>query len=117
MSATLHAGLAAGGWYQLTLMEQLANVGSEVGRAAQAKALGNDRRLASALDRCLELFDLTLSDNRWRFRRREIARAREVVCDFFIGSNAYGSSAESLDRYFLAYAVAARSDRHHSASA
>ena len=95
----------------MSLMEQLANIGSEVGRAARAKALGSDARSWAALERGLELFDLTLADERWRGRRREIARAREVVCDFAIGDNAYRSSAESLDRYFLAFAVAARAQR------
>lgn len=111
MSATLHAGLAAGRWRDLTLMEQLANIGSEVGRATRAKSIGSDQRFANALDRCLELFDLTITDDRWRYRRREITRAREVVCDFLVGDNAYDSTADSLDRYFLPYAIAARSER------
>jgi hypothetical protein len=111
MSATLHAGLAAGRWRELTLMEQFANIGSEVSRASRAKAVGNDQRLASALDRCLELFDLTIADDRWKFRRREITRAREVVCDFLVGDNAFDSSTDSLDRYFLSFAVAARRQR------
>jgi hypothetical protein len=110
MGAPLHPGLAAGRWYELTLMEQLANIGSEVGRATRAKSQGNDRRLAGALDRALEL-DLTLADERWRGRLKEIARAREVVCDFLVGDNEYGSTAESLDRYFLPFAMAARRDR------
>jgi len=101
-------GLAAGRWQELTLLEQLANIGSEVGRAIRAKSLNNEERLAGALDRCLELFDLTLADDRWRHRRREIARAREVVCDYLVGDNAYGSTAEWLDGYFLPFAVAAR---------
>jgi hypothetical protein len=112
MSATLHAGLAAGRWGELSLMEQLANIGSEVGRASRAKAASNDERLANAMDRCLELFDLTIADDRWRFRRREITRAREVVCDFLVGDNAYGSSPDSLERYFLPFAVAARRQRN-----
>ncbi len=108
MTEARHATLAAGRWNQLTLVQQLANIGSEVGRAARAKSSGNESRLVPAIDRCLELFDLTLADERWRGRRREIARAREVVCDFLVGDNLFGSSAESLDRYFLAFAVAAR---------
>jgi hypothetical protein len=108
VSTVLHSGLAAGRWLELTVLEQLANIGSEVGRATRAKSLGNDQRFANALDRSLELFDLTIADDRWRYRRREIARAREVVCDFLVGDNAYGSTAGSLDRYFLPYAVAAR---------
>lgn len=110
-SPPLHPGLAAGRWFELSLVEQLANVGSEVGRAARARSRGHEQGLAAALDRTLELFDLTLADERWAGRRREIARAREVVCDFLVGDNEYGSTAESLDRYFLAFAMAARRGR------
>ena len=111
MTATLHPGLAAGRWHELSLLEQLANIGSEVGRATRAKSLGNEERLANALDRCLDLFDLTLADDRWRHRRREIARAREIVCDFLVGDNDTRSTAESLDAYFLPFAVASRGKR------
>lgn len=111
MTGTLHLGLAAGRWLELSLLEQLANIGSEVGRATRAKSLGNQERLANALDRCLELFDLTLADDRWRYRRREIARAREIVCDFLVGDNDARSTAESLDAYFLPFATASRGDR------
>ena len=92
-------------------MEQLANVGSEVGRATSAKAAGNEPRMDAALDRALELFDLTLADERWRERLREIAKAREVVCDYVAGGNTFGSSRESLDAWFLPFAMAARRDR------
>lgn len=111
MSGVLHLRLANEGWQQLTLMEQLANIGSEVGRAARARSQGNQDRFAGALDRALELFDLTLADDRWRGRRREIARAREVVCDFLVGDNEFRSTVESLDAYFLPFAMAARRDR------
>lgn len=111
MTTALHPGLAGGRWRDLTLMEQLANIGSEVGRATMAKSIGKDQRFTNALDRCLELFDLTIADDRWRDRRREITRAREVVCDFLVGDNEYGSTAASLDRYFLPYMIAARSER------
>ncbi len=62
----------------------------------------------SALFRALDLFDLTLDDPRHRqspSRLREIARAREVVVDLFDGSNQYGSSHASLERYFDAFAT------------
>jgi len=65
----------------------------------------------AAFDRALELFDLTLEDRRWETRRKEIARAREVFCDYLVGDNEYGSTAASLDSYFLAFAVAARRAR------
>lgn len=107
MTAPVHAGLSAGRWTELSLLEQLANIGSEVGRASRAKSSGKEERLAAALERAVELFDLTLADSRWRGRRGEIARAREVVCDFLVGANQYGSTAESLDAYFVPFAAAA----------
>jgi hypothetical protein len=108
---TLHASLSAGRWNELTLMEQLGNIGSEVGRASRAKAQAKEPRFTAALDRALELFDLTLADQRWATRRKEIARAREVVCDFLVGDNTYATTADSLDTYFLSFAVAARASR------
>jgi hypothetical protein len=107
-----HREAAAGAWYELSLMEQMGNIGTEVGRAASAKEGGNDERAWNALVRALELFDLTIADERWRGPKvREICRAREVFCDFVAGGNQYKSTAESLDRYFLPFAVAAR--RHN----
>ena len=107
----LHPGLTAERWEAFTLAEQLGNVGTEVARAMRAKASGNEERMSYALDRAHELFDFTLGDVRWRGRRREIARSREVVCDFLVGDNVYGSTAASLDRYFLAFAAKARRGR------
>jgi hypothetical protein len=105
-----HPGLAAGRWGQLSLAEQLANVGSEVGRMRRWRE--RDERLATgAFDRALELLDLTLADPRWRGRLSEIARARELLCDAAAGGGAYGSTLEGLDRYFLAFAVSARKSR------
>ena len=105
-----HRELAAGRWWTLTLAQQLGNVGSEVSRAARWTGRKSD--LAErAFHRALELFDLMLDDPRHRQmpqRLREIARAREVVADFFAGTNEYRSTATSLQKYFDAYAVAAR---------
>jgi hypothetical protein len=106
-STPAHRELAAGRWGRLTLAEQLANVGSEVGRLRRFS--GRDERLAAgAFERALELLDLTLADARWRGRLKEIARARELLCDAAAGGGEYGSTLDALDRYFLAFAVAAR---------
>jgi hypothetical protein len=108
-----HRELAAGRWGRLSLAEQLANVGSEVGRLRRFS--GQDERLAAgAFERALELLDLTLADVRWRGRFREIARARELLCDAAAGGGEYGSTLDAVDRYFLAFAVSARAtlNRH-----
>ena len=104
-----HASLAAGRWFQLSLAEQLGNIGSEVNRAIKA---GTDKqRFDGAVCRALELFHLTLMDKRWGRRLKEIARAKEVFCDAVLGGHEYGSSLESLNTYFFQFACAARIDR------
>lgn len=92
-------------------MEQLGNIGSEIGRANRAKRAGNEARMWSAMERALELIDLTVADQRWSGRRKEILRARELICDYLVGDNDYRSTGESLDAYFLPFAVAARAER------
>jgi hypothetical protein len=89
------------------LLEQLGNVGSEVGRALKSSESMPERSRA-ALDRALELIDLTAIDPRWADRLKEILRAREVVCDYFLGDQQYGFSAATLEQYFMDFALAAR---------
>lgn len=108
--APLHEQLAAGRWHTLSLMEQLANVGSDVARAA--RWYEKDRqRCEQAFDRAVELLDLTIADERWKGRRKELTRARELLCDAMFGGNTYGSDLASLDRYFFHFAMAARAGR------
>jgi hypothetical protein len=71
----------------------------------------NPATAQAALYRGLELFDLMLDDPQHRrsvARLREIARAREVVVDFFVGANEYGSTGPALQKYFDQFALAAR---------
>ena len=104
-----HASLAAGRWQTLTLMEQLGNVGSEVERALRAHAQARTDRFERALDRALELFDLTASDARWELhQRREVLRAREQFCRVFYDDTAEPDLADYLRKYFLQFAVAGR---------
>lgn len=105
----IHKSLADGRWRTFSIVEQLAHIGSEVSRAVGAKNAGDRARMDGAVERALELFDLTMDDPKNRGARLgEVCRAREVVCDFFWGDNEYHSTGESLDRYFLPYAGAAR---------
>ncbi|PIQ75289.1 MAG: hypothetical protein CO001_01445 [Candidatus Portnoybacteria bacterium CG_4_8_14_3_um_filter_40_10] len=102
-----HKELAAGRWQELSLAEQMGNIGSEVSRASRQK--GKDEKLFwLAVEKALELFDLTLEDLRWKGRRQEIARAREVFCDAVYGGKLYKSSLTDLVRYFDHFALAAR---------
>ena len=96
-------------WATLSLAEQMGNIGSEVQRAIRANASGRGNRFDSAFARALELFDLTATDRRWSgHRRREILRAREEFCRLFFDPSVSPHSAAGLNRYFLAFARAAR---------
>lgn len=108
-----HNDLAGGRWFELSLEEQMGNIGSEVGRSINWKNKGNQDQSLKAMHRGLELFDLSLQDKRWNLPKlKEIARAREVVCDFFAGGNEYKSDEFFLNSYFMQFAIAARR-RHY----
>lgn len=103
-----HAELAKGGWQRLTLAEQMGNIGSEVNRAL-CNRHRDLKRYENAITRALELFDLTISDSRWRNRLKEIARAREVFCDAaFADGKQFKSSLEDMNRYLYCFALASR---------
>jgi hypothetical protein len=102
-----HSTQAAGAWQQRSLMDQLANVGSEVGRIRKWRERNRDLS-EKAFARALELLDMTISDSRWQGRRKELTRARTLLCDAMDGGIEHGTTLEAMDRYFLAFAVAAR---------
>lgn len=105
-----HKTLAAGRWFELSIMEQLGNVGGEIHRALMWKDK-NKEACRRALNRALELMDFTISDERWRAypgRLKELVRAREVIGDAMYGGKEYGSTLEDLDRYFFLFALGAR---------
>jgi hypothetical protein len=106
-----HRALAAGRWCQFSLVEQLANTGSEVERALNWKQRGNVEYGMRAIERALELLDLTIADARHRGRLRELTRLREVLVDYFYADNGFGSSPARWHTYFHAFAVAARAGR------
>ncbi len=109
MSEWRHREMAAGAWWSLTLCEQMGHIGSEVGRALSWQ-IRKPAIAQGALERALELIDLTLADPRHlrsAARLREIARAREVLLDFLVGPNQYRSTGPALRRYFDIFALAA----------
>ncbi len=103
-----HKMLTPERWYALSMEEQLGNIGSEVSRAGKWQHK-DQKYFWGAVERALELFDLTLADSRLSgARRREIARAREVFCDAVFGGTEYKTTFENLLPYFDQFAIAAR---------
>ena len=107
-----HTTLATGRWNTFSFFMQMANIGSEVGRALKWQNKDNENcRLAA--ERALELLDLTLEDpkNNTSSRRKELWRLREVMADSLFFDNAYGSTDQSWHNYFNAFAYAASKER------
>ena len=100
-------------WFGMTLMEQMGNIGSEVGRSINARRSGDEARFQAALRRALDLFNATvegmLRDK--SFRAREVLRARDQYLSLFFGDNPDLSDAPALERYFSQFAMAARRNR------
>ena len=118
MTRVLHRNAAGGGWARLELVEQLGNVGSEVERTIRAHEAGRADRFDAALERTLELFDLTAADPRWRGHRcQEILRAREEFCRLFFDPDVPPDSSRGLSHYFFGFACAARALHYRRQSA
>lgn len=101
-------------WHKFNILEQMGNIGSEIYRAVSWQKRNSPEQSRQALDTALELFDLTLADPRWIIingRIKEITRAREVVCEFFLGQNQHNETGDKLMKYFDEFALAARKDK------
>ncbi|MBI5449004.1 hypothetical protein HY948_01675 [Candidatus Gottesmanbacteria bacterium] len=103
-----HRDLEEKRWAAMPLVEQMANIGSEVIRFMKWKGKNNHEYAHLALLRALELFDLTLTAKTVSSELREVARARELWLDYSMGDNQYRQTASQWEKYFTAFAYAAR---------
>ena len=78
-----HKNLAGGRWFKLSFYEQMANIGSEAGRAIKWKNQNNAEYCRLAFERALELLDLTASDEKNKKRLKEL----KVSAQVFVGEN------------------------------
>lgn len=84
----------------MSLAEQMGNIGSEISRALNWQNKGKPEMSLRAVDRALELLDLSLAAADTYPRLKEIARVREAVVDYFYGDNEFGSSEKLWRGYF-----------------
>ena len=97
-----------GNWNKLNLIEQMANVGSEVERTISWKNKGNTKYSKLAFIRALELMDLTINCDKNRKRLKELTRVREALVDYFEYNNRFSSSDKLWQKYFFAFNDSAR---------
>ncbi len=103
-----HKGLSDGRWAQMSLSEQMANIGSEVSRALNWQNKRKKELSQNAASRALELIDFSLDSISFFPRLKEFARLRETIADYFFGSNQFCSSEVLWRKYFDHFAYAAR---------
>jgi hypothetical protein len=105
-----HKELAKGRWAEMSLCEQMANIGSEVSRAFNWRKKNRHDLSKEAINRALELLDLTVGSQSRYSRLKECLRLREGLVDYFYGDNAFSSSEIIWRKYFDAFVYAARKD-------
>jgi len=106
-----HKSLSEGRWAELSLCEQMANIGSEVLRAIKWRNKGKEELSKRASARALELLDFSLDSNKSLPRLKEFARLREAVVDYLYGTNEFSSSDILWQKYFDHFTFMARRDR------
>ena len=97
-----HETLSNGAWADMTLAQQMANIGSESYRATKWLAKGRNDNAERAFERMQELVDLTIEYGRKNQSNRkallkEICRFRELFCAAFLDSNL--TELTSLNHY------------------
>jgi hypothetical protein len=108
MKPIRHKQLAGGRWFELSFVEQMANIGADVGRAISWRTKGNVTYSNHAVERALELIGLTILDEKNRSRLKELCRVRELLIDHFLLDNEYQSTEEGWEKYFHPFTWAAR---------
>jgi len=95
-----HKDLSQERWSEMTICEQMANIGSEVGRALNWKKKNNEEYAQKALLRALELLSLTIGSVNTLPRYKELTRLKEAILDYFYGDNEFSSTEELWRKYF-----------------
>jgi len=92
-------------WREMTIFEQLGNITSEISRAISWEKKGDLTLKNNALERALELINLTLDNKNLKNGLKEIARLQELVADNYAEEKTYDVSLEDLYNCLLPFAV------------
>lgn len=107
----VHKDLSTDRWFAFSLLEQLANVGTDVDRAIRYQNQGDLEASKAAAIRALELLYLTIEDKKNKKHLREPIRVRATLADYFFGINEFNFTAEYWQSYFYDFNYAAALQR------
>ena len=99
-------------WSTFTLEEQLGNIGSEVGRAINARENGDEELMEGAINRALDLFlatfEVALKKKKDMHRIKEVLRARDEFMSLFYKDSFDMVEARKIESYFMNFACMVR---------
>jgi len=98
-------------WKEMTLSEQMANIGSEISRAIHWRNKGKTDFSKNAVNRALELIYLTIETVTICSHYKELTRMRELLKDYFYFNNEYSSSDIQWEKYFNHFNYIARKSK------
>lgn len=100
-------------WAELDIFNQMGNIYSEVGRSFKTKGQENSTDHTEAISRAIDLFDASIRIliARSSPQAKEVLRAKEQFLDLAFDDKATPMSIQSLNQYFMHFAVAARLNR------
>lgn len=87
-------------WWDMTIAQQLCNVGSEVSRSIRRK---NKHDMLGAQEFCIhaiEMLGYTKQDPKNLNRRNELSYAQEEILDYILGDNLYRNDDASIMKWY-----------------
>ena len=90
-------------WFNMSIGEQISNVGSEVSRAIQWQNKGNEKRKVGFCMKAIEFLKLSMEDPKNIHRVSELRNCIDELKDYFLGDNIYNTTEEMLRKYYDAF--------------
>jgi len=109
-SKFLHKDLSLERWFKFAFVEQMANVGAEIGRTVKWKQT-DIKHSNGAFARGMELLCLTIGDPKNKKHLNKLLEIKDGLIDHFVGSNKYETTDEQWDKYFYAFGYIAAINR------
>lgn len=100
-------------WAGLDIFNQMGNIYSEVGRSFKNRGRSNEKDHDEAVARAIDLLNATVQalNDTGSPKAKEVSRAKEQFLAVITNTDASQESIQSLDRYFMQFAIAARLNR------
>lgn len=97
-------------WAKLSIIDQMGNISSEVGRSFNARRQGQAENENLAMVRALDLFDATIDGlvASKSIRSKEVLRSKDQYLSALLNPNFDENAGASIEKYFMQFAIASR---------